>query len=307
MFADLLQQRGLSFDRLQTFCLVAHAGGMTKAAQGDPARQSLYSRQIKELEEFFGTELIRRKGRGIALTEAGHRLNVIARECFASLTDFKTECQGQPVEVVIGAGESIIQWLLLPRLEEIRKRLPNVRLKFLNLPTQEAVKRLADGVIDFAVVRKDAITAPLDSASLGVMSYSLFIPAALRPASGQKDTLKALDDLPLATLEGEGSFRSELAQVAKKAGVKLNTDGLRYDDEFVKHKALDAIGDLYMLGHPILGAFQAYKSGHALNNKLLRALLADAEAWEYITFEKAEDAPSEFLAQNKQLKPQASY
>ena len=87
----------------------------------------------------------------------------------------------------------------------------------------------------------------------------------------------------------------------------LNTDGLRYDDEFVKHKALDAIGDLYMLGHPILGAFQAYKSGHALNNKLLRALLADAEAWEYITFEKAEDAPSEFLAQNKQLKPQASY
>jgi UDP-3-O-[3-hydroxymyristoyl] N-acetylglucosamine deacetylase len=87
----------------------------------------------------------------------------------------------------------------------------------------------------------------------------------------------------------------------------LNTDGLRYDDEFVKHKALDAIGDLYMLGHPILGAFHAYKSGHALNNKLLRALLADAEAWEYITFEKAEDAPSEFLAQNKQMKPQPSY
>jgi UDP-3-O-[3-hydroxymyristoyl] N-acetylglucosamine deacetylase len=87
----------------------------------------------------------------------------------------------------------------------------------------------------------------------------------------------------------------------------LNTDGLRYDDEFVKHKALDAIGDLYMLGHPILGAFQAYKSGHALNNKLLRALLADADAWEYITFEKAEDAPSEFLGQSKQLKPQPSY
>ena len=87
----------------------------------------------------------------------------------------------------------------------------------------------------------------------------------------------------------------------------LNTDGLRYDDEFVKHKALDAIGDLYMLGHPILGAFQAYKSGHALNNKLLRALLADAEAWEYITFDKAEDAPSEFLAQNEHLKPQPSY
>lgn len=75
----------------------------------------------------------------------------------------------------------------------------------------------------------------------------------------------------------------------------LNSDGLRYEDEFVKHKVLDAIGDLYILGHPLIGAFSAYKSGHALNNKLLRALLADATAWEYATFEQAEDAPDAFL------------
>ncbi|OIR06668.1 UDP-3-O-[3-hydroxymyristoyl] N-acetylglucosamine deacetylase [mine drainage metagenome] len=81
----------------------------------------------------------------------------------------------------------------------------------------------------------------------------------------------------------------------------LNVDGLRYDDEFVKHKALDAIGDLYMLGHPILGAFYAYKSGHALNNQLLRVLLKDETAWEYVTFDKAEDAPAAFLSQSKQL------
>ena len=74
----------------------------------------------------------------------------------------------------------------------------------------------------------------------------------------------------------------------------LNTDGLRYDDEFVKHKTLDAIGDLYVLGHPLLCAFTAYKSGHALNNQLLRTLMADAEAWEYATFDKAEEAPSGF-------------
>ena len=58
----------------------------------------------------------------------------------------------------------------------------------------------------------------------------------------------------------------------------LNTDGLRYDDEFVKHKVLDAIGDLYLLGHPLIGAFCGHKSGHALNNLLLRRLLADAAA-----------------------------
>ncbi len=71
----------------------------------------------------------------------------------------------------------------------------------------------------------------------------------------------------------------------------LNNDGLRYDDEFVKHKALDAIGDLYLLGHPLIGAFSGFKSGHALNNQLLRALLADATAWEFCSFPQADEAP----------------
>ena len=81
----------------------------------------------------------------------------------------------------------------------------------------------------------------------------------------------------------------------------INADGLRYSDEFAKHKVLDAIGDLYMLGHPILGAFYAYKSGHALNNQLLRALKQDESAWEYATFEKQEDAPETFFIEEKPL------
>jgi UDP-3-O-[3-hydroxymyristoyl] N-acetylglucosamine deacetylase len=75
----------------------------------------------------------------------------------------------------------------------------------------------------------------------------------------------------------------------------LNSDGLRYEDEFVKHKVLDAIGDLYIIGHPLIGAFSAYKSGHALNNKLLRALLEDVQAWEFATFEHVEEAPGAFI------------
>ena len=71
----------------------------------------------------------------------------------------------------------------------------------------------------------------------------------------------------------------------------LNSDGLRYDDEFVKHKALDAIGDLYLLGHPLIGAFSGFKSGHALNNQLLRHLLSDQSAWEYCSFLDAQQAP----------------
>lgn len=75
----------------------------------------------------------------------------------------------------------------------------------------------------------------------------------------------------------------------------LNADGLRYEDEFVKHKVLDAIGDLYLLGASPLGRFTGYKSGHELNNQLLRKVLADASAWEEVTFEDAARAPISYL------------
>lgn len=71
----------------------------------------------------------------------------------------------------------------------------------------------------------------------------------------------------------------------------LNDDGLRYADEFVRHKILDAVGDLYLAGHAIIGAYEGYKSGHALNNKLVRALLAERSAWELISFDETEAGP----------------
>jgi UDP-3-O-[3-hydroxymyristoyl] N-acetylglucosamine deacetylase len=75
----------------------------------------------------------------------------------------------------------------------------------------------------------------------------------------------------------------------------LNEDGLRYEDEFVKHKILDAIGDLYLLGRSLIGEFTGYKSGHALNNQLLRKLIKTPEAWEEITFEDAKDSPISYV------------
>ncbi|MFS1538951.1 MAG: UDP-3-O-acyl-N-acetylglucosamine deacetylase [Candidatus Phlomobacter fragariae] len=74
----------------------------------------------------------------------------------------------------------------------------------------------------------------------------------------------------------------------------LNEDGLRFEDEFVRHKTLDAIGDLFMCGHNIIGAFTAYKSGHALNNKLLQAVLAAESAWDMVTFENESEMPVAF-------------
>ncbi|RMX02562.1 UDP-3-O-acyl-N-acetylglucosamine deacetylase [Corticibacter populi] len=74
----------------------------------------------------------------------------------------------------------------------------------------------------------------------------------------------------------------------------LNSDGLRYGDEFAKHKILDAMGDLYLLGKPLLAAYSAYRSGHAMNNQLLRALLAERDAWELVSFEEEKRAPKGF-------------
>ena len=75
----------------------------------------------------------------------------------------------------------------------------------------------------------------------------------------------------------------------------LNEDGLRYEDEFVKHKILDAIGDLYLLGHSLIGAFSGFKSGHALNNRLLKALMATADAWEEVTFTHDDPVPISYI------------
>jgi UDP-3-O-[3-hydroxymyristoyl] N-acetylglucosamine deacetylase len=75
----------------------------------------------------------------------------------------------------------------------------------------------------------------------------------------------------------------------------LNEDGLRYEDEFVKHKILDAIGDLYLLGRSIIGEFSGYKSGHSLNNQLVRKLINTPDAWEEVTFEDARSSPISYV------------
>ncbi|MFD1259499.1 UDP-3-O-acyl-N-acetylglucosamine deacetylase [Entomomonas asaccharolytica] len=86
----------------------------------------------------------------------------------------------------------------------------------------------------------------------------------------------------------------ENAIVVGDEGV-MNEDGLRYEDEFVKHKILDSIGDLYLLGHSLVGEFIGFKSGHALNNKLLRTLISQPDAWEMVTFEGVDKAPISYI------------
>ncbi len=104
--------------------------------------------------------------------------------------------------------------------------------------------------------------------------------------------MKNLEQLHNANLAQGGSFDNAIVMDSFRM---LNEDGLRYKDEFVKHKVLDAIGDLYLLGHPLVGAFSAHKSGHALNNRLLRKLVADRSAWELVSFKNEAEVPIAFI------------
>ncbi len=144
---------GLSLERLKSFADIVAAGGISAAAGDDSNRQSQFSRQLKELERYFGVELIKR-GRGpMKLTPAGEQLHRVISHTFGSLQEFRRHCANRPIELSIGAGESLIQWMLLPRLAQLVAEHPQVTVSFQNLRTDEILKQLADdGLADNTIV-----------------------------------------------------------------------------------------------------------------------------------------------------------
>jgi DNA-binding transcriptional LysR family regulator len=133
MFDSLFQQQGLSIDRLKALVEVVSAGSISKAVSGDPIRQSLYSRQLKELESFFGVELTRRKGRGLVITDRGRQLAQLAREQLQSLHDFKQSCAERDQHFRIGAGDSLLHWLVVPALGDLESGSPHLTFSLHNL------------------------------------------------------------------------------------------------------------------------------------------------------------------------------
>ncbi|MCF8178395.1 MAG: UDP-3-O-acyl-N-acetylglucosamine deacetylase [Sulfuritalea sp.] len=140
--------------------------------------------------------------------------------------------------------------------------------------------------LDFSIVfNHPAVDRSASRAHIDFADQSYFKDVARARTFGFMQDVETLRDQGLAL---GGSLENAIVMDEYRV---LNTEGLRYADEFVKHKILDAIGDLYLAGHPLLGAFSAHKSGHALNNILLRELLADESAWELVSFQRTEDAP----------------
>jgi DNA-binding transcriptional LysR family regulator len=226
MFENLFAQSGLSLERLKTFREIVAAGGITAAAGDDSNRQSQFSRQLKELERYFGVELLKRGHGPAELTDAGQRLYEIIGHTLRALEEFRSTCAGQPVELVVGAGESLIQWLLLPRLPGLAEAHPRLAVTFQNLKTDEILHRLLDGGVDFGVVSRyepRKLSGLLASAPLGKLEFCLFAPATLLPANPRlKVKSDILGTLPLAMLEGSAGIRKAVEQEAQRNGIKLN-------------------------------------------------------------------------------------
>lgn len=221
MFDRLFKERGLSLDRLRTFCMVAEAGGFTKAAGKSSNRQSQFSHQINDLEEFFGMKLMKRHGKGITLTPSGETLLKVAREIFIALEDFQADCKSETQRFSIGAGDALLQWLLVPNVASLQKTVPKLGIDVYGQPTLEIVERVADLRLDFGLVRKSAINKTQKFQSLGFEKYALFVPRQLLAGKGTPAVNEVIAKVPLATITGEGRFRASLEKQAKKDKLPL--------------------------------------------------------------------------------------
>lgn len=222
-YKSLFEKGGLSLDRLRNFVLVAEAGSVSRAAAGDPTRMSLFSKQIKELESFFGTTLSSRQGRTAKLTEAGIQLAQLARLYLSGLEDFKQTCRGVPQSLTLGGSNSVLEWLVLPQIDRLRESAPNTVIELSAGRTQDLIRRVTDMTVDLALVREDAVPRPLKWKRLMLMKYSLFLPRKLADGIKPAELKARIAGLPLATSMG-GQFREDLATAAGRAGWPLRIE-----------------------------------------------------------------------------------
>ena len=226
MFERLINQKNFSLDRLATFCELLDAGSIGDATRFDSSRQSKFSRQVKELESFFGKEdlLLDRRTKPHRATEKGLQLYNAVRPCLTALDDFVASCNKEESDrIVFGAGESLIQWLLIPEVRpKLRDELPEAVVIFKNLQSKPIISSLQKGEIDIGFVKKEDVPKDLECTKSMLLGYRLFVPKEFRAKLKSPVNLRQLGDLPVALIEGTGKHRSKINLLSKEAGTKLN-------------------------------------------------------------------------------------
>jgi len=217
---SLLAKNGLSLERLRSLLAFADAGSIVRAAGGDPVRSSLISRQLRELEEFFAVELVAKRGKGLILTEAGARLTGLIREQFQALEDFGTSTAGRSVRLSLAGGNTILEWLVAPRLGPTT--IAGVEFDLHHERQAEMIEHLQDGILDLAIIAKEPLGRQFATAPLGSVEYTLFIPKMMGEGSNLR---QALRELPMALPIGGRVREAIIKHAGELKGGVLGTTG----------------------------------------------------------------------------------
>jgi len=179
MFEKLFAESGLSLDRLRALLEVNAAGSIVKAAIGDPVKQSQYSRQIKELEDFFRIKLVERHGKGIRLTSNGKELARISRFFLLGLSNFQRGCLAEEQTFRVGASRTFIDHFLLPVLSDNARLKAGPRYAVEIASDDEIERRLHDLTLDFGIVTTATLSRPLQLKDLGGWKLNLWLPCEI--------------------------------------------------------------------------------------------------------------------------------
>ncbi|WP_395752137.1 LysR family transcriptional regulator [Prosthecobacter sp.] len=223
MHESRFNRGGLSLDRLRGFLEFAQAGSISKAASGDLSRQSLMSRQIRELEEYFGAELVVRKGKTLMLSKAGQRLKILITEQFRDLEDFQIQQTQRRKCFSFGAGASMLEWLVIPAATKLRGILSGSSLRLDVLRSRDLVEAVRDGGVDFAVVREDALSEEQrlkTSIPVVSMTFLLCVSATLLGTRSRAWLQQPhnWDQVPFASISGGGQLDQKVRQALTESG-----------------------------------------------------------------------------------------
>jgi DNA-binding transcriptional LysR family regulator len=208
--------KGISLERLRTLCLVVRSGSIAAAAVNDLTRQSQFSRQVKELEEALGKQLLKKEGRSVKPTEAGNQLAMLSASFFSGLDGL---CKPEQIErISVAAGDAVLRNIILPNVKRLPKQ--DFQWQFRSLRTKPALDGLASSEIDLAVVRSDAVGEGHTTREFAQLEYTWVFPRALLPGRTAAGIFNA-SRLPFAMLSGDGKLARQLLEIAANNHLNL--------------------------------------------------------------------------------------
>ena len=208
----IFAQKGFSLDRLMLLCKVAHSGGIRAAVGDDPVRQSLASRQLKELSDYANVELTHRVGRGLEVTNAGKELADIGNEFFTKMEAFLQRSHNLPVDFKLGVGDSIFQWQLLPKMKTFESNFKNINLISYSYSANEIIKAVETRSLDAGIVRRTALfDTNLIAKHIGEIRYKLFIPRQMCKST-KRNHPPPIQGIPFCTLTGDGEYAKAMTR-----------------------------------------------------------------------------------------------